>query len=71
MQQQVQNAEAMQGQLQRLHDAGLLKQSNDGLMEAVASFDEHQLVLQHRQEDILSAATIKQQMQQQPTYMPS
>ena len=37
MKEQVQNAEAMQGQLQQLHDAGLLKQSNEGLMEAVGS----------------------------------
>ena len=71
MQQQVNNAQAMQGQLQRLHDVGLLKHSEEGLMEAVGSFEEHQEILRVKEEDRISAATIKQQMAQQPIYVPS
>ena len=40
-------------------------------MEAVGSYEEHQQILRQKEEDRVSAATMKQEMAQQNIFVPS
>lgn len=56
--QKAENADAMEAQMQNLHEAGLLKYNEHGLVEAVRDFNEHQQVMQQREAEVISAKTL-------------
>ena len=56
---------------QRILDAGLLKQDQEGNVDTVKIWDEHQSILRQKEADVLSASTIQMQNQHQSAYVPA